>query len=260
MQGLPVLDELMANAWRPVVVETQGGWRYRWAEGVTRRANSALALRTNAGVGELVARAEAFYTERGAPTLIQVSTASARPDLVTHLEGRGYRSTARTLVEVASTRDVIDRLGPSAFEIEITDVPTDEWFDAYWAVEARRGRGHGDATVCRDVLLAPGLPMAFAAARHGTDVVGVGQLVIERGWGGVQCMATDPGHRGRGVARAVLAGLAADALRRGTGRLYLAVMADNAAAAALYRRAGFRAVHEYSYFSTESLHRPAAAN
>jgi hypothetical protein len=75
VQGVPLLDELMANAWPPAVVETHGGWRYRWADGVTRRANSALALETNERVEELVARAKRFYGERRAPVLIQVSSA-----------------------------------------------------------------------------------------------------------------------------------------------------------------------------------------
>jgi GNAT superfamily N-acetyltransferase len=243
-----LLDELMANAWRPKVVETYGGWRYRWADGVTRRANSALAVRADARVGELVDRATAFYGQRGAPTLIQVSTMSAPQSLIAYLHAHGYRSTARTLVESAATQDVIEGTRPT-LEIEITQTPTEEWFRTYWAVESTRGRSDSDMAVCRDILLDPGLPTAFAAVRYGSEVTGVGQLVIERGWGGVQCMATDPAQRRRGVANAVLNGLANEARQRGTERMYLAVMAENAAATALYERAGFRAVHEYSYFT-----------
>ena len=116
----------MANAWRPKVVETYGGWRYRWADGVTRRANSALAVRADASMGELVDRAKAFYRQRGAPTLIQVSTMSAPQSLIAYLHAHGYRSTARTLVESAATQDVIEGTRPT-LEIEITQTPTEEW-------------------------------------------------------------------------------------------------------------------------------------
>ncbi len=249
MRGLPLLDELMANAWRPVVVETRGGWRYRWAEGVTRRANSALAVGAGRSVEELVSRAESFYDERGVPARIQVTTASAPPSLVAYLGERGYESSARTFVEAAATGEVIDRTQSHASEIEITETPTDAWFDTYWSVEATRGRTEADEAVCRGVLLAPDLPTAFVAARLGSEVVGVGQLVIERDWGGVQCMATDPAHRRRGVAKAVLNGLAQEAFRRQVAQMYLAVMADNDAGISLYEDSGFGAVHEYCYYA-----------
>lgn len=101
------------------------------------------------------------------------------------------------------------------------------------------------------MLLVPGLPTVFAAVRDGTEVVGVGQLVLEGAWAGVQCMATTASHRRRGVASAVLNGLAQGAAQRGVPRLYLAVVADNAAARSLYEGAGFVAAHEYSYFTTQ---------
>jgi N-acetylglutamate synthase len=250
VKGVPLLDELMADAWPPIVEERFGGWRFRWADGVTRRANSVLAVRTDEHIADLVDRAEAFHAQRGAPTLILVSSASAPPGLAAHLRARRYRSTARTLMEVATTTDVAHRARSiDGIETEITGTPTDDWFGAYWSVEAERGRSDADMVVCRDVLLAPRRPAAFASARCGSEVVGVGQLVMGRGWGGIQCMATAAGHRGRGVARSVLHGLAQVAAGRGIGWLYLAAMADNDAATALYGRAGFRVVHEYCYFT-----------
>ena len=242
-----LLDELMANAWRPMVVETYGGWRYRWADSVTRRANSALALNSDTSVSDLVDHAEAFYAERGAPTMIQVSTASAPHGLAAHLHARGYRSTARTLVETATTSVVMDAT-PRA-SVELTDEPTDEWFKVYWSVESVRGRAGKYAAVCREFLLNAGLPAAFAAARHESEVVGVGQIVFERGWAGVQCMATTAGHRRRGVASTVLNALAAEAHRRDVTQMYLAVMAANDGAKALYERAGFNLAHEYTYLT-----------
>lgn len=237
----------MANAWRPVVVETYGGWRYRWSAGVTRRASSVLAMGAAASVASLVDRAETFYAARGGPTMIQVSAASAPRGLVAELRERGYQPTARTLVRTAGTAAVLDRTGPTV-PVEVTEAPTDEWFDAYWSVESTRRGAGDDAAVFRRFLLDPGLPTAFVAARDGHDVIGVGQVVFERGWAGVQCMATPDAHRRRGIASAVLNALAAQARRRNVAQMYLAVMAANAGAKALYERAGFRPAHEYSYF------------
>ena len=240
----------MANAWRPMVEETQGGWRYRWAAGVSRRANSALARDGSGSLPELVDHAESFYGKRDAPSRIHVSTASAPRTLAAVLRERGYQSSARTLVLRATTSDVVDR-ARSGPEIAIADEPSDQWCHAYWSRDPGRIPSDGHTAVYRDFLLDPGLPTVFATAREGSEVLGVGQLVIERGWGGVQCMATVSSRRRRGVARGVLGGLAVEAADRGVGQLYLAVMADNVAAMALYSSAGFRAVHEYCYFTLQ---------
>lgn len=69
---------------------------------------------------------------------------------------------------------------------------------------------------------------------------------------GVQGVATNPAHRRVGTARAIVNALAEEALRRDANRMYLAVMADNDPASALYASAGFRVVHQYSYFAGET--------
>lgn len=246
--SVPLLDELIANAWPPTEEERRGRWRYRWAAGVTRRANSALAFGSDEDYEDLVDGAEAFYVHRGATVIFQVSTASAPPGLDRYLSELGYRRTGRTLVECADTVDVV---GPGCGHVEVylSDAPTEEWLHSHWSIEGHRGRRDGDRMVFRDTLLKPPLPMLFATARSGTAVSGVGQLVLERGWGGVQCMATTPDQRGRGVARAVLSRLAEAAIQRGVESMYLPVQADNAAAIALYERAGFVTSHEYCYFT-----------
>jgi ribosomal protein S18 acetylase RimI-like enzyme len=245
--GVAFLDELMANAWPPAVTEVFGGWRYRWADGVTRRANSALAL-GGEDLDLLTSKAADFYRERGAKPMIQLSTASAPQGLASHLNELGYQASARTLVQHAATAKVAARTASAPYSIVAATTTSDEWFETYWSVEAARGRDGADATVCREVLLKPNLPSVFVSATVDGRVVGTGQLVIERGWGGIQCMATVPSHRRRGMAQAVLHALATEGQRRGVERLYLAVMADNAPAAALYASAGFDITHEYSYF------------
>ena len=52
-------------------------------------------------------------------------------------------------------------------------------------------------------------------------------------------MRTAQGIRGRGLAGRVLASIAQEAIQRGIERMFLQVEEGNAAALALYRRAGF---------------------
>lgn len=248
MGGLPLLDELMANAWPPLVVERRHGWRFRWTSGVTRRANSALAVGGDGHIAELMKAAESFYERHASPCLIQVTGASAPPGLGPRLEAGGYQPTARTLVARAATGDVLARTHSGDYEIAVSDHPIDEWFETYWSVESGRRSADG-AAVVRDVLVAAPRPKAFVVVRGGDGVAAVGQVVVERGWAGVQCIATRPPHRREGAATAVLHTLAEEASRRNAGRMYLAVMADNDPALGLFDRAGFRPVHEYSYWT-----------
>ncbi|WP_112311770.1 ribosomal protein S18-alanine N-acetyltransferase [Pseudogemmobacter bohemicus] len=52
-------------------------------------------------------------------------------------------------------------------------------------------------------------------------------------------LAVDPGHRRQGIGARLIAGFLDEASARGAERIFLEVAADNAAAIALYRRAGF---------------------
>lgn len=248
MNGVALLDTLIANAWPAVIDENHDGWRYRWAEGATRRANSALALGANGNIAQLVTDAETFYRQRSASTTVQVSTASAPPGLAAYLLSCGYRPTARTLVQSAQTSEVLQTAQPS-LDVESTAAITPQWFDAYWAVESSRHNNDANQTVYRDVLLAPRLPTIFASALRADGIVGVGQLVIERNWAGVQCMATSSSQRRGGVARTIIGRLAQEASKRHIGQMYLAVMASNDPAKALYANIGFRTLYEYSYFT-----------
>ena len=65
-------------------------------------------------------------------------------------------------------------------------------------------------------------------------------------------MRTDQAHRGRGLAGRVLAALADEAARRDLDRTFLQVEANNLAAQALYRRAGFTTAWAYEYWSFEA--------
>ena len=252
MSPTPLLDELIASAWPAQIEVEREGWRFRWTSGVTRHANSVLAVGSDDLVPDLVAEAEEFYRARRSPPRFQVSTASAPDRLAPYLRSRGYTSEARTLVERATTDEVLDRTGTGSWAMRVTDSPTDDWFDTYWAVESSRGRSADDARLCRDVLLKPSRPACFVAASEADQAHSVGQTVIDRGFAGVQCMATRPASRRLGAAFAVLHQLAVEGATRGAHGMYLAVVADNLGARLMYERAGYVVDHEYSYFSTSS--------
>lgn len=76
------------------------------------------------------------------------------------------------------------------------------------------------------------------------QVVGYAGLLCARGSGegDIQTIAVSPLVRGRGLGRALMIELIAEAGRRGANRLFLEVRADNPTAISLYRTLDFREV------------------
>ena len=83
-----------------------------------------------------------------------------------------------------------------------------------------------------DLLAAPG---AVLAARGPAFVLG--RVIADEAE--ILTLATDPGHRRQGHARAALAAFEAEATARGAASIFLDVAEDNAAARALYAAAGY---------------------
>ena len=103
------------------------------------------------------------------------------------------------------------------------------------------------SAVRRGILEQIASPAGFALLYVNGIAAAVGLGVVSGPWVGIFCMATDIAYRRRGAASAILRTLAIWAQLYGAERAYLQVMADNAAARALYERVGFLTVYHYFY-------------
>jgi ribosomal protein S18 acetylase RimI-like enzyme len=91
------------------------------------------------------------------------------------------------------------------------------------------------------------LPQIGALVRRGDEVVACGLAKVEEDHVGLFAVHTAPSLRGRGLGRAIVGALLADAQRRGARTAYLQVTAQNVPALALYRQFGFDIAYEYWY-------------
>jgi putative acetyltransferase len=83
----------------------------------------------------------------------------------------------------------------------------------------------------------------FLVARDGDRAVGCGAIrLLDQATAEAKRMYVEPDHRGRGVGRALLAGLEAAARQLGVQRLVLETGTYQEAAISLYLRAGFTQV------------------
>ncbi len=239
------LEELSANAWPPEVIQIVDGWRLRFTQGVTRRANSVWPNNASGKtlLDEKLALVEAFYGQFHLPARFKICPACLPADLDEVLAARAYTMDAPTAVQIASLNAALAR-PQSQHAVSVSQTLTDEWFDIYCQSE---GFSEERAVVIRAIQQRIAPRTGFAMLMVGGKPVAIGLGVLERGWLGVFSMSTHPAYRRQGCATAVLYALAEWGRAYGAVHIYLQVMDRNAPARALYAQAGFKTVYKYWY-------------
>ena len=251
------LARIAARAWPAVEREPLGGWLLRAADGFTHRANSVLALGDpGMPLDAALERVTAWYAARGLPACAQLTTGGEGTEdrLVAELEARGWRVVVTAEVWTAGLAAVVDAAsgapsgegaGPTP-RVVLSRTPGPDWF-------ARCHRFAGrPPTATQEAVVRGGPSVWFATvpedgAPAGAPAAAVGRCVVDGRWAGFSAVEVAPELRGRGLATALLAALARQALAEGATAGYLEVETDNAPARRLYHRLGFARHHAYHH-------------
>ena len=249
------LEETAALGW--VAEETElsvDGWLLRANAGRTRRANSALALRTpKRPLVEAVAATRDWYAARGLPLTIAIPL-PARSLLDGGLEEYcGLVGDIRddTHVLVGRLDALLAAAPPPTAAVELTTEPDERWF----AVHHDGATAHDPSL--RALIVRHG-HAAYASVLSGDDAVAIGRAVVDDApvgrsgrpgtrWLGITGMEVAPDVRRRGLAHAVLRALWEWGVAEGATRSYLQVASGNQPAIALYLGAGYWHHHDYRY-------------
>jgi GNAT superfamily N-acetyltransferase len=202
------------------------GWVLRFANGITRRANSVNPIRIGGNLEARIKQCAVLYAAQGQPSLFRVPS-FLPPDLSHALDAQGYAPPeGETRILLCSALPDT----PAERAVELTLQPTTEWLDAQARIACDPPR---IAQARRDMLAAMAIPAAFGAIR----LDGPGNMV-----------ATDPSARRRGLARRVLLALLAWAKAAGAHSACLQVAADNKSAISLYSGLSFNTdLYRYHY-------------
>ncbi|MCK5777186.1 MAG: GNAT family N-acetyltransferase [Rhodospirillales bacterium] len=232
------LDRLAAAAWAAPEEINCHGWLMRFADGITRRANSTAPFPIEGGVAldAQIAATEAFYRERALPPRFQISPAAAPEDLDEVLARRGYETEAPVDIMIADAEKLA---GDTGSAVSISDSAPGGWWELYMEGYGRDPRAI--VAGARDVAL-------FASASgDGGAIEAIGLGVLSGDWLAVFGMFTRPECRRRGLGAGLIRALAAFAVDRGGIGVYLQVEANNPNARRLYESLGFRGVYGYHY-------------
>jgi ribosomal protein S18 acetylase RimI-like enzyme len=264
------LARISARAWQPVERERLGEWELRGAvqkvprearpwgavvgrrAGFTRRANSVLALGDpGLPLDDALAAVRRWYAARGLPAYIQLATGAEGTQelLCAELEGRGWTREVTAELWTGALAPVADR--------EATGVELSRTVDEAWLARYQR---KGMSEVALKVLgSGPSVWFATVAGAEGAPPAAIGRCVVDGRWAGFAAVEVDPEQRRRGLATAVMAALARQALDEGASAAWLQVETGNAGARALYAGLGFGAHHAYHHYrEPEGSHGPVA--
>jgi N-acetylglutamate synthase len=239
-QDISLFDRLVDEAWPAPCRTESGGWIFRHAGGVTKRANSVLPLGERGDLPQAVEEAESFYADLGLPCVFSVG-GGATEGLDAELANRGYRLVDQTLVMTAAIPGGSHGAGEAAIEV----APSERWLSTWWEVDGGRHPDGGE-TSAREWAgrILRGVEAGYASLGKGSAV---GRAVPQGEWLGVYCMAVLPAARRRGLGGSVLRALLAWGGGHGADRAYLVVTEKNAAARALYESEGFGVAGRYHY-------------
>ncbi|MFF2775857.1 GNAT family N-acetyltransferase [Streptomyces sp. NPDC058052] len=237
------LSRACARAWRPVESEALGEWTLRASDGFTRRANSALPSGDpGRPVAEALDAVRAWYADRKLPAYVQTATGAEGTQelLCAELERLGWHREVTAELRIAALAPLADReTGPAVVRLSRT-------LDEPWLRRYQRFTGAGPAV--RHVLASG--PSVWFASVAGTGEVpaAIGRCVVDGRWAGFMAVEVDPAHRRQGLATAVMAALARQALDEGASAAWLQVESDNDGARALYEGMGFAVHHHYHHY------------
>ncbi|MEU6093676.1 GNAT family N-acetyltransferase [Streptomyces sp. NPDC047079] len=235
------LTRISARAWQPVERERLGAWELRAAAGFTRRANSVLPLGDpGLPLDQALIAVRRWYADRGLPAYAQLATGAEGTQelLCAELEARGWTREVTAELWTGGLAPVADR--------ETSGVGLSRTADEAWLARYQR---KGLSEVALKVLGGgPSVWFATVPGPQGAPPAAIGRCVVDGRWAGFAAVEVDPGQRRRGLATAVMAALARQALDEGASAAWLQVETDNAAARALYARLGFAAHHAYHHY------------
>ncbi len=241
MTTIDRLEEAGFNAWPALEQLLADGWLLRFAEGYSRRANSANFLYPAPTDPERVIRwCEERYAAHGLPATFRIVERPETTAAERALEQRGYRRLSPSL----TLSRPLDSPAAAPDTPPLAALALDEWLPVFALLS---GAGPQGQSRHRRILEQLRLPHALGVLVADGRPVACGLAVADRDLVGLFDLATHPAHRRQGHAARLVTALLGWAAQQGASTAFLQVAEQNSAARQLYARLGFQQRYRYWY-------------
>ena len=237
------IEETCFNAFPSLKQVFLDGWFVRFADGVSRRANSANPMRPDcAPVERVIGQFEALYRRQRMPPIIRVPSVLAG-EIEATLAARGYAGEGDTRVLYGAMDGLAARADPA---VELSPHAGAEWLAAMGTLQ---GYSADQRTTYRRIVRTIAVPAAFAALRIDGRIAALAYGIVHDGLLCYESVITDPRRRRQGLSRRIVGALADWARQQGAEGACLQVVADNTPALALYDALGLKTdLYGYRYW------------
>ncbi|MEF2967706.1 GNAT family N-acetyltransferase [Paenibacillus sp. M1] len=237
-----MIEELALNNWPALTTLLYDGWVLRFAEGYTKRSNSVSPLYGSGSDLELkIGACEKIYAEQGIRIAFKITPFVQPEHLDAVLERKGYSLIDETSMQTLALDNLSE---PRLKDVRITGEAGGEWLDAY----ARMGRlTPAQLATAQRMFANIKTKAGYMAQYHNGHIVSCGLGVVERDYIGLYGIMTDAEYRNRGFGEQMILNLLQWGKANGANHSYLAVVANNAPAQALYAKIGYKEVYRHWY-------------
>ncbi len=235
-------ERALFNAWPSLEEVSVGDWTARFGGGLTRRNNSANPRRSSARLdGSDIVACEAAFDRWGLPRTFRLPT-FLPPEVDQTLDLAGYALEGETVTLFRAIDGLHVEMDP---RVRIEPSPTAAWLSAKAELSALQPH---EAATLRDVVGRLAVPGGFVGLYEDGALTSLAYGAIDDELLCIEGVVTDPARRGRGLGRAMVAGLIAWGRDRGAKGVCLQVQADNTAALKLYGAIGLETeLYRYHY-------------
>lgn len=243
---IEAIERATLTAVAPERVDAVDGWLLPLDTGTVGRAHSAVPLHHGPHDPTLIDTIARRYRDAGLRPVFRLPDLPAFEAWWPLLAAHGFRREQPTLTQTGALDGLLAGLLALAGDTDGTSL--DARPDAAWmAMFLGEGLDPVDGA-SRSKALSRAEGTLFASLREGGQTLACGAACYAQGWLSLHGLRTAAGHRGQGLQGRLIRAMALEAQRRGITRAILQVDATNAAALALYRRAGMTTAWSYAYW------------